>query len=179
VIKFNTPATATKANSQIDKEIIEFDHSIEVPGELTFEQIKEIISIEINVPKDEFIMRKYSYQGNEIRNLEDRIDLTASSFLNLYVEYGKPLRSYSVRVNVFTCENDFSKFLIFPYKLINHGFFLTDTRISINEFKTNIINELNNSLQKIYSYNYSANKVLVREYKLEKPTKVEDFYFYY
>ena len=114
-------------------------------------------------------MRKFSHKGNEIRNMDDRIDSgDIKSFLNIYNEYDKPSNPYSVRVHLFTCESDYSSFKLFPYNLIDCGFVYTDIRITISEFKLNLIEEL----KKKINYDKALDKFLIREYKLEKPTKV-------
>lgn len=180
-IYFNTPIRNNNNNdddnlteTHITAETINFENCIEIQGQITFRELKEKISNVINIDKEEFIMRKYSYQGYEIKNLDEIIDTTTKSFLNIYIELGNPTNAYTLRVNIFTintCDScDNSKFSIFPYKLINNGFFTTDTRISINEFKLRILNEIKE--RNYTNLNSDLNKVLVREYKLEKPTKV-------
>ena len=119
-----------------------FDNEIEIKKSKTVGDVKKRISEILNIPENEFIMKKGSHNGAEFKALNDLIDKYTSNALNIYIEYGHPQKDSEIKINLFTCEYDYSFFLVFPYKVTDVGIFMVDLNWTVVELKKSLIEEI-------------------------------------
>lgn len=190
IVKFNFPVNSepdTENKSEKSKTIknkkisritfcsYKFDNQIEIKSSKTLRELKSRISEVLHIPDDKFIIKKNTHNGVELKNLQDTIDKYTSNTLNIYVEYGNPQKDTEIRINLFTCEYDFSTFMIYPYKLIDQGLFLVDLNWTIDELKLFLLNQLKKKNIDIFmkcDENLVTEDFLIREYKNERPAKI-------
>ena len=53
--------------------------------------MKEHIAKYLVISENDFIMKRFSHNGQELKNLNEKLDIFNSNNLSVYVEYGKPL----------------------------------------------------------------------------------------
>ena len=82
-----------------------------------------------------------------------------------------------IKVKIVICDFEIEKFSIFPYKLLEIGVFIISIFLRINlgvnwtisEMKASVCEELKNKYKIILDKEF----VIIRDYQLEKPTKVK------
>jgi hypothetical protein len=170
-VRFNTPIKQDK-KVKITINSYQFTNEIEVKKSKTLREIKSLIAGVININEQEFILKKSSHHGAEFKNLNDTVDKYTVNAINIYVEYGCPQRESEIKINLYTCEYDYAFFLVFPYKLVDMGFFIIDTTWTIAQLKTHLVKELEKK-----GITKDVNKAIVREYVTERPGKVYKYLY--
>jgi hypothetical protein len=181
VINFNLPIKQEK-KIRITVGSYKFNQMIEIKPNKTLKDLKLKISEHLKINEDEFIMKKLSHNGIELKNLGDTLDKICSGNLKVYLEYGTPQKENQLKLNVFLCELDMSFFLLFPYKITELGFFDIDIssnndNFTIKGLKFLLLKEIKN--KKGIDFNYNDNDLnesdyfVIREYLNERPTKVK------
>lgn len=169
-ISFNKPLKQDK-KSRVTVGSYKFDQEIEIKPNNKLRDLKRAISDYLKLSMDQFIMKKNSHNGLELKNLNESLDKLSSGNLKIYIELGQPQKENELKLNIFSCELDMSFFLLFPYKITDLGLFCIDTdKIqTIEDLKIFLINEL--LFHK--NINYKNSKLLVfRDYLSERPTTV-------
>jgi hypothetical protein len=137
--------------------------------------MKERIGDYLGLSIHDFIIKKSSHYGDELNMLSDSLYKFDSDFVNIYVEFGKPLgegnialKLDEIKVTGLYCANDYTKFKIYPYVIQEFGSFTLDINKSINEIKEMLCEEL----EKSRKIKLNKDFVLVREHLIDKPSKV-------
>jgi hypothetical protein len=159
IIKFNFPIKPV-ANKKISFNSYKFDNQLEIKKSKTLAYLKSHLSSIINVPENNFIMKRNSHNGMELKNLVEILEKYTTSQMSVYLEYGQPKKDSEIKINIFLCEYDFTFFLVFPYKISDKGSFTVDLSWNIKQLKEIIAKELN------------LKDVLIRDYKNERPGKI-------
>ena len=73
-----------------------------------------------------------------------------------------------LKLNLKYCDYDFSKYMLFPYKMTDIGLVTIDIRKNVEEIKEQFITLIN----KKFNINLDKEYVLLRDYLGERPTKV-------
>jgi hypothetical protein len=160
--------TKLKPSTRMRMGLYKFDNQIEIKKNKTLGDLKKRISEVLNLSQEEFIMKKKSHNGIELKNLSEIVDKHSNTSLDIYIEYGNPQKDTEIKINLYRTEYDFSFFLVFPYKTIDEGIFKIDLHWSILELKKYLINELQK--KGIVNFN-KTEEVYIREYKNDRPTK--------
>ena len=161
-----------KKISRITFSSYKFDMQIEIKKSKTLKELKLKISEALGINEDLLILKKNTHNGVELKNLSETIDKYSTSSINIYVEYGNPQKDSEIKINLFTCEYDYSTFMIYPYKLIDRGLFIADLNWTIEELKRNLVTELVKKKIEIYFIDDKLEELLLREYKNDRPAKI-------
>lgn len=89
-IKFNNPVTPDNiknANTRSTR----YQNQIEILKSSTVKELREKIAQYLNIEPNEFIMKKFSHMGLELKNPKEQLDKLTNSVLTIYLEYGNPL----------------------------------------------------------------------------------------
>jgi len=188
VVKFNYPVETkieiqelnlksdmkikNKKISRITFSSYKFDLQLELKKSKTLKELKSKISEVLGIHEDLLIIKKNTHNGVELKNLSETIDKYSTSTINVYVEYGNPQKDSELKINLFTCEYDYSTFMIYPYKLIDRGLFIADLNWTIDELKRNLLSELIKKKIDIYGFEDKLEEFLLREYKNDRPAKI-------
>jgi hypothetical protein len=187
LVKFNIPLKKENLNNSkepstsIKKRITlnsyRFDNQLEIKKSRSLLDLKKKISEVLQISEKEFIMKKNSHNGPELKSLNDTIDKYATNLLTVYIELGSPQKDSEIKINLFTCEYDFSFFLVFPYKVVDSGFFIVDINWSIKQLKEFLITELEKKLNSGQNINFKLENIcidtlLIRDYKNDRPAKI-------
>lgn len=169
-IKFNVPIKQDK-KVKITVGSYSFNEKIEIKPNKTLKDLKKEISDYLRIDEDNFIIKKNSHNGIELKNLSESIDKVCTGNLKIYIEYGSPQKENEIKINLFLCELDLSFFLLFPYKIIDLGFFNINTEkiTTIKDLKDFLIKEIEN--KKNIKFN-NEQFIVIREYLNERPTKI-------
>jgi len=169
-ISFNIPIKLEK-KIKITVGSYKFNEKIEIKPNKTLKELKKVIAQYINLEEDCFIMKKNSHNGIELKNLSETIDKICTGNSKIYIEYGCPQKENEIKINLFLCELDMAFFLLFPYKIIDLGFFnINIEKIStIKDLKKFLIEELQ-SKKNLYLNN--SKMTVIRDYLNERPTKI-------
>lgn len=146
------------------------DHEIHIKKTLTIRELKKRISEVINLPSNEFLMRKVNHNGSELNSLNDQILKYSTSQMKVYLEFGTPAKESEVKVNVFTCDYDYSNFCLLPYKISEVGVQSVDLLWTVAELKSYLVKELKE--RKILNPNSAAMDFIIREFNNEKPSRI-------
>ena len=138
---FNTPITEEKLKKikRITAKDYKFDKSLEINCKIKLNKLKEEIGKALNINVDNFIMKKNTHNGIEIKNLEDTIDKYSTKNLTLYIQYGIPRKDGDILLNIHQYNYTINEFHIYPYDIIDLGHMIFD--------KKNILNEVINILK--------------------------------
>jgi hypothetical protein len=173
IINFNFPIknenNLLKKPTKIRVGTYKFDNSIEIKKNKNLSELKKRISEVLNISKDQFIMKKNSHNGVELKNLNELIDKHTTSNMNIYIEYGIPQKDTELKINVYRTQYDFTFFLVFPYKTIDEGILKVDLNWTIKELKLFIIAELER--KSIQMNHTDIENIYIREYKNDRPTR--------
>ena len=124
----------------------EFDNEIEIKKTKTLRSLKKRISEIINYDCNEFIMKKNSHNGSELKNLNETIDKYTSLQLKIFLEVGQPMKESEIKLNISICEEDHTQFNILPYKILKIADFSVDSLWSFKEMKKSIRKEIENMI---------------------------------
>jgi hypothetical protein len=183
IINFNVPLKQEK-KIRITVGSYKFNQMIEIKPNKTLKDLKLNLSEYLKISEDEFIMRKLSHNGIELKNLGDNLDKICSGNLKVYLEFGIPQKENQLKLNVFLCELDMSFFLLFPYKITEIGFFDIDISnnnndLKIKDLKLLLLKEIKNKKGIDFEFYNNDNNLeendyfIIREYLNERPTKVK------
>jgi hypothetical protein len=89
-IRFNFPVTLVPGE-KVKPSQYKWDNEIEVKNYWTLKQVKEKIAEFLNLNENEFIMKKFSHNGTEIRNLKEKVSEITNNNMNVFTEFGTPL----------------------------------------------------------------------------------------
>lgn len=167
-VRFNTPVNKLIPLNEITVRSYKFSHEFQCTKSTTLEEIKERIANELKLDQNEFIIRKYSHNGLEIRDLKVRVDTLTIASVNIYVEYGKPLAEGEVKVNIVHCVQEFTRFALFPFKFIDYGHMIINEKKTIGEIKEDILK----FLKETHNLELRSDNTVLRETLTERPSKV-------
>lgn len=155
-----------------------FDNQIEIKKYKTLGELKKRIAEMLNINENEFIIKKNSHNGVELKNLTENIDKHTSNVLTIYTEFGNPQKSSEIKINLYKTDYDFSFFLVFPYKTTDEGVFLVDLNWTIGDLKKFLVGELgkkvNSSGGKLFKDDEEVKfeEIFIRDYKNDRPSKI-------
>lgn len=93
LLKFNSPIPKDQLkNANITVRSYKFDNQIEILKNSTIKELRMKISDSLGLKENEFIMKKFSHMGQELKNINESIDKLTNSVLSIYIEYGIPLQ---------------------------------------------------------------------------------------
>jgi hypothetical protein len=100
ILKFNSPIPIDiLKNCNITVRSYKFDNQIEISKISTIKEVRTKISQSLRIKENEFIMKKFSHMGQELKNNLDTIDKLTNSVLSIYIEYGNPLQDSKYFLN--------------------------------------------------------------------------------
>ena len=179
-MKFNTPLPKEILKlGNITVRSYKFDNQVDISKTSTIKELRTKISQSLGLKEDEFVMKKFSHMGQELKIPSETLDKLTNSILSIYIEYGNPLSDGinksnpdQIKIIAFYCEYDLQRFSIFPYKMTEISSFIFEQTKSIAEIKKHLTSELNKKLKRCLE----PQNILVRENVYEKPGKVrKDF----
>ena len=168
---FNTPITEEKLKKikRITAKDYKFDKSLEINCKIKLNKLKEEIGKALNINVDNFIMKKNTHNGIEIKNLEDTIDKYSTKNLTLYIQYGIPRKDGDILLNIHQYNYTINEFHIYPYDIIDLGHMIFDKKNTLNEI-INILKTKNKKL--IYNPEDKNIEFYLREEKNFKIGKI-------
>ena len=156
-----------------------FENHIEMKKSSSIRELKKNISDYLQINFDDFLIKRNSHNGDELNILSDSLYKFDTNNINIYVEFGRPLGeckfSYNLdelNVSVFLWEYDFSKFMIYPYKISDCGIFFVNTKLTIRELKILLCNDL----KRTRNIELKSDHVIIREFLYDKASKVFSVY---
>lgn len=126
-----------------------FDNEIEIKKTKTMRELKKRISDIINYNCNEFIMRKNTHNGIEIKNLNDFLEKYTSSVMKIFIELGTPMKESEIKISVNLCEESYEHFNICPFVFSKIGNFSVDLLWTFKELKSSLIKEIESYIKKI------------------------------
>lgn len=151
---FNCPWKYNKNKTNKPKvSSYDFNNELEIKKTKTLRELKKKISNYLAINCNEFIIRKNTHNGTELKNLNDTIDKFTTSKLKLFLEIGVPMKESEIKLSVCLCMEDYSIFNVIPYKINKLGDFSVDLLWSFKELKYYLKNELLNFLESIEDNN--------------------------
>ena len=168
---FNTPITEEKLKKikRITAKDYKFDKSLEINCKIKLNKLKEEIGKALNINVDNFIMKKNTHNGIEIKNLEDTIDKYSTKNLTLYIQYGIPRKDGDILLNIHQYNYTINEFHIYPYDIIDLDHMIFDKKNTLNEV-INILKTKNKKL--IYNPEDKNIEFYLREEKNFKIGKI-------
>ena len=140
---FNTPISKEemKKIKRITVNSYKFNKSLEINPKKTISQLKEEISKSLDIPINNFIMKKNSHNGLEIKKLDDKIEKYTSKVLTLYISFGTPIKEgdFNIKLQQYIFDN--SSFSLYPYKIIDCGLFTINKNDTIDIIINKIIKD--------------------------------------
>ena len=162
---FNTPIPEEKMKKikRISVKDYKFDKSLEICPKFKLQKLKEEISKILNISMDNFIMKKNTHNGVEIKKLEETIDKYSTKNLTVYIQYGIPRKEGDILINFQQYIYDITEFHLYPYKTVDIGFMIFDLNNTIND----VINSLKTKNKKFVANNSELTdmKLYLREEK--------------
>ena len=131
-------------------------------------KLKEEISKILNISTDNFIIKKNTHNGIEIKNLEDTIDKYSTKNLTLYIQLGIPRKDGDILINLHQYIYDVNEFHIYPYNIIDLGHMIFDKKNTLNE----VINIIKTKNKKFLNNNDENIEYYLREEKNLKIGKI-------
>ena len=131
-IIFNTPLDPSK-HKKITVQSYSLTRSIEINPRKTISELRERLSEAVNVPVDNFIMKKNSHNGIEIKKYNDTIDKYTSKSLRLYLQIGKPVQPTDLKIRVQYYKYDSTVFALYPYKINDLGEHVVNKTWSVSQ----------------------------------------------
>lgn len=188
IVKFNVPlkkeiqepnqsSLPSSQKKRITLNSYRFDYQLEIKKSRSLNDLKKRIGEVLKISENEFIMKKNSHNGPELKCLNDSIDKYTTNILTVYIELGSPQKDSEIKINLYTCEYDFSFFLVFPYKVVDAGYFIVDLNWNIKQLKQFLIAELEKKQISGQNINFKLEKInidsiLIRDYKNDRPAKI-------
>ena len=147
---FNTPIPEDKIKKikRITAKDYKFDKSLEINPKNKIHKLKEEISKILNISTDNFIIKKNTHNGIEIKNLDENIEKYSTKNLTLYIQYGIPRKDGDILINIHQYYYELDEFSIYPYKLNDLGHMIFDRK---------------NTLKEVIDIIFSKNKKLVKK----------------
>ena len=165
---FNAPISEEKLKKlkRISVKDYKFDKSIEICPKFKMSKLKDEIGKVLNINVDNFILKKNSHNGVEIKKLEDTIDKYSTKNLTIYIQFGIPRKDGDILLKFQQYYLDNSKFNLYPYKNKDLGFMIFDKKITLKE----VINLLKN--KNVIQNENNNNEYYLREEKNFRPGKL-------
>lgn len=92
-VKFNTPISREiLKNGNITVRSYKFDNQIDISKFSKIKELRSKIAENLCLKENEFIMKKFSHMGQELKNNCETVDKLTSSVLSVYIEFGKPMQ---------------------------------------------------------------------------------------
>jgi ubiquitin C-terminal hydrolase len=170
IVRFNTPLLAEVKTSTITAQQYRWDHEIEANKNWSFGKVKQKIADYLNLKPDQFIMKKYSHNGTEIKNLDEIFNNLSTGNMSIFLQFGKPLNTNEQKITLVYCEFDYSLFKIFPYKFTELKQMIVDLGIKVKDLKKVFIEEL--AKRVLLAPNATEKDFIIREQITEKPGKI-------
>ena len=169
-VLFNTPIPEDKLKKikRVTPKDYKFDKSLEISPKLRLNKLKEEISKKLNINADNFIIKKNTHNGIEIKNLEDTIDKYSTKNLTLYIQLGIPRKEGDILLNLHQYIYDINEFHIYPYNIIDLGHMIFDKKNTLNE----VINLIKTKNKKFLNNNDENIEYYLREEKNLKIGKI-------
>lgn len=172
IVKFNFPVDKEKINKKtISLHDYKMEIEIEVKRTDTLSIVKQKIGEFLNIPTDNFMIRKFNHNGQEFKNLNETIyEISNGAFMsvNIYVEFGSPLGEEEINIRLILAQEDYSVFKLFPYKMTEIGVKKIKTCWNIKELKQVLIKEIKEKS----SFSLDDEYVIIRESVTEKPSRI-------
>ena len=167
---FNTPISEEKLKKlkRISVKDYKFDKSIEICPKFKMSKLKDEIGKVLNINVDNFILKKNSHNGVEIKKLEDTIDKYSTKNLTIYIQFGIPRKDGDILLKFQQFYLDNSKFNLYPYKNKDLGFMIFDKKITLKE----VINLLKTKNKNVFKNENNNNEYYLREEKNFRPGKL-------
>jgi ubiquitin C-terminal hydrolase len=170
LVRFNIPLTAEVKLCQITAQNYKWDHEVEVNKRWSMSKVKQKMADYLNIKPEQFIMKKYSHNGSEIKDLNEIFNNFTTGNMNIFIQYGKPLSQNEQKVTLVYCELDFSHFKIFPYRFTELKQLIVDLSIQVKDLKKIFIEEL--VRKDIMPPGCTEDDFIIREQITEKPGKI-------
>ena len=90
-VNFNMPMDLTLVKYRISMNSYKFNNEIELKKNQTIKELKSMIGEIIKLSNKEFIMRKFTHNGQEIKASNDTLDKLGTNSINLFIELGMSL----------------------------------------------------------------------------------------
>lgn len=170
IIYFNKPESIRQTNKITATSNYKMDYSIRISTRQKISELKKRISEIVNLPENNFIIKKYGPSGPEIKKLSDPINTFTTNDVNIYLELGTPLKEDEILLNLTFLESDFSYFKIYPYKFVCLDKFVVNINKTVKDAKKDFIEFIYNKIgKKIEDEEY----LILRECIQDKPAKVK------
>ena len=169
---FNTPISEEKLkkSKRISVKDYKFDKSIEICPKFKISKLKEEIGKILKINVDNFILKKNSHNGVEIKKLEDTIDKYSTKSLTIYIQFGIPRKDGDILLKFHQYYSDNSKFNLYPYNNKDLGFMIFDKNNTLKEV-INLLKTKNKDFIKNENENNNLEYYL-REEKNFRPGKL-------
>ena len=90
-VHFNFPLETTIVKSKISMNSYQFNNEIEVKKNQTIKELKSRIGEVLKLSNKEFIMRKFTHNGQEIKSTNETVDKLGTNSINIFIELGMSL----------------------------------------------------------------------------------------
>lgn len=134
-----------------------FENEIEIKKTKTLKEMKKRIAEIINIPTSEFLIRKNTHNGIELKNLSESIDKHTSSQMKIFVEIGTPMKESEIKITAYLCEENYATFNVIPYKISKICDFSADLIWDFIELKQSLLKIINENIIKIEEQNLMYN----------------------
>lgn len=168
---FNLPLDTSKIK-RITVKSYTFDNCIEIHPKKTITDLKNSISQIINVPIDNFIMKKNSHNGVEIKKYNETVDKYSSKTLTIYIQYGTPVKLTDMKIVIQQYIPEKEQFSLYPYKINDLGITTINKTWTVKQLLENI-EKTNKKFTKINDEKMEY-KLFLRKENNFKPGKFYD-----
>jgi hypothetical protein len=90
-VHFNLPMETSAIKNKITMNSYKFDHEIEIKKNHTIRELKTRIGEILKLSNKEFIMRKFTHNGQEIKASNDIVEKLGTNSINIFIELGMSL----------------------------------------------------------------------------------------
>lgn len=90
-VHFNLPLELSLIKNKITMNSYKFDNEIEIKKNQTIRELKTRIGDILKLPNKEFIMRKFTHNGQEIKSSNDSVEKLGTNSINIFIELGMSL----------------------------------------------------------------------------------------
>ena len=88
---FNSPLETILNKTKVSMNPYRFNNEIEVKKNQSIKELKSMIGEVLKLPNKEFIMRKFTHNGQEIKASNDYVEKLGSNSINIFIELGMSL----------------------------------------------------------------------------------------
>lgn len=139
-----------------------YENLIEINKKQTILELKRIISVKLGLSENEFLLKKNSHNGMEIKNLNDKIEKYTSSQMKIFIEKGVFYCENNIKINVLYGKydeyNDMTVFQLVPLVVFKINEMSIDERMTIREMKDLIKKDVLNKVNERQSNDCKSNK---------------------